>query len=93
MLLVQVVAGDLKGFTEALEVDDLAFTQEAQGGKDFGVIAHVDQVFIGGAGFLFCCTFVSVTCYGKLKYKDYRNIFFVSLASPLIFLIDEMSDA
>ena len=65
MLLMQVVTGDFQSFPEPLEVDDLPFTQEAQGSEDFGVIGHVDEVFIGGAGFLFCCTFVSVTCYVK----------------------------
>ena len=65
MLSIQVVAGNLQSFAEPLEVDDLPFTQEAQRGEDFGVIGHVDEVFVGGAGFLFCCTFVSVTCYVK----------------------------
>ena len=65
MLSIQIVTGDLQSFTEPLEVDDLPFSEEAQGSEDFGVIRHVDEVFVGGAGFLFCCTFVSVTCYVK----------------------------
>ena len=65
MLLIQVITSDLQCFAEPLEVDDFAFPQEAERGEDFGVIGHVDEVFVGGAGFLFCCTFVSVTCYVK----------------------------
>ena len=65
MLPIQVVTGDLQSFPEPLEVDDLTFPQEAQRSEDFGVIGHVDEVFVGGAGFLFCCTFVSVMCYVK----------------------------
>ena len=63
MLLIQIITGDFQSFPEPLEVDDLTFTQEAERGEYFGVICHIDEVFVGGAGFLFCCTFVSVTCY------------------------------
>ena len=65
MLPFQVVTGNFQSFAEPLEVNDLPLTQEAQRGEDFGVIGQVDEVFVGGAGFLFCCTFVSVTCYVK----------------------------
>ena len=65
MLLIEVVTGDLQSFPEPLEVDDLPFPQEAERGEDFGIIGHVNEVFVGGTGFLFCCTVVSVTCYAK----------------------------
>ena len=66
MLLIQVITSDFQSFAEPLEVDDFPLPQEAERGEDFGVIGHVNEVFVGGAGFLFCCTFVSVTCYVKL---------------------------
>ncbi len=65
MLLIQIVTSDFEGFAEPLEVDDLTFPQEAERGEDFGVIGHVNEVFVGGAGFLFCYTFVSIMCYVK----------------------------
>ena len=65
MLPIQIITGDFQCFTEPLEVDDFTLPQEAQRSDDFGVIRHVDEVFVGGAGFLFCCTFVRVTCYVK----------------------------
>ena len=65
MLLIQIIPCDFQSFAEPLEVDDLPFSEEAERGKDFGVIGHVDEVFVSGAGFLLCCTFVSVTSYVK----------------------------
>ena len=63
MLSVQVVTGDFQSFAEPLEVDDLAFPQETQRSEDFGIVAHVYEVFVSAPCFLFSCTFVSATCY------------------------------
>ena len=57
MLLIQIISCDFQSFPEPLEVDDFTFSQEPKRGEDFGVIAHVDEVFVGGPGFLFCCIF------------------------------------
>ena len=69
MLPIQVVTSNLQSFAEPLEVDDFAFPQEAERGEDFGVIGQVNEVFISAPCFLFCCTFVSVTCYVDLEIK------------------------
>lgn len=55
VLLIEMVAGDFQCFPETLEMDDFPFPQEAQGRKDGGVFGQVDEVFIGGAGFLLGC--------------------------------------
>ena len=60
MLLVQVISGDFQCFAEPLEVHHFPFPQEAQGSKNVRVFRKVDEVFIGAAGFLLCCTFGSV---------------------------------
>ena len=61
MLLLQIVPSDFQRFAEALEVYDFPFPQEAQRCQNGGVIGQVDEVFIGAAGFLLCCTFASAT--------------------------------
>ena len=55
ILVVQVVLDHAHTFPEALEVDDLALTKEADGITDVGVIAEAQDVVVGGAGLLFCC--------------------------------------
>ena len=70
---IQVIPCDFQSFAEPLEVDDLPFPQEAERGEYFGVIGQVDKVFISASGFLFCCTFVSVTCYVKFRMMCIMN--------------------
>ena len=66
MLLIHIIPCNIQGFAKPLEVNDLSFPQETKGSQYFRVIGHVDEIFISRPGFLFCCTFVSVTCYVKL---------------------------
>ena len=40
-------------FTEPLEVDDFAFSQELEGVADIGVVDEPQQIFVGGSRFLF----------------------------------------
>ena len=54
ILVVQVVLDHAHTFPEALEVDDLALTKEADGITDVGVIAEAQDVVVGGAGLLLC---------------------------------------
>ena len=42
-----------QGFAETLEVDDLAFTQEADRIADFRILDQTKDVVVGGAGLLF----------------------------------------
>ena len=65
MLLIQVIPGDFQTFTEPLEMNDLSFPQDAQRCQNSRIFCKVNEVFISGAGFLLCCTFVSVMCYVK----------------------------
>ena len=59
MFPVQIVARNFEGFAESLEMHNFPFPQEAQRGKHFGVIRHINKIFIGTAGFLLCCTFAN----------------------------------
>ena len=65
MLLIQMIPCNIQCFAESLEMNDFPFSQEAKGCQHGGVISQVDEVFISRPCFLFCCTFVSVTCYVK----------------------------
>ena len=56
MFPVQIVPRNLEGFAESLEMHNLPFPQETQRGKHFGVIRHINKIFIGTAGFLLCRT-------------------------------------
>ena len=53
-------AGNFQCFAEPLEVHHFPFPQEPQGSQNVRVFRQVDEVFIGAAGFLLCCTFGSV---------------------------------
>ena len=65
MLLIHIIPCNIQGFAKSLEVYDFPFPQETQGSQNSRVICQIDQVFISRPCFLFCCTFVSVTCYVK----------------------------
>lgn len=55
-----MISGDFQCFAEPLEVHHFPFPQEPQGSQNVRVFRQVDEVFIGAAGFLLCCTFGSV---------------------------------
>lgn len=59
VLLIQIIAGDFQCLAETLEMHNFAFPQEPQRRKHLWIIRQVDQVFIGAAGLLLCCTSVS----------------------------------
>lgn len=44
-----------ENLTKALEVDNLPFAQEADGIGNIRIFHHAENIFIGAAGFLFCC--------------------------------------
>ena len=64
-LLVQIVTSNIQCLAESLEMNDFPFSQETKRSQYGRVIGQVDKVFISRPCFLFCCTFVSVTCYVK----------------------------
>lgn len=66
MLLIQIIPRDIQRFTEPLKVYDFPFPQEPKGRKHLRIIRHIDEIFIGTAGFLLCCTVVRKT-YAKMK--------------------------
>lgn len=81
MLLIQIIPRDIQRFAEPLKVYDFPFPQEAKGRKHFRIIRHIDEIFIGTAGFLLCCTVV------KKTYKKIKLYFFVKkLGGEPIFL-------
>ena len=61
VLAVQILLDESERFTESLIMYDLAFSQETDRVEDVRVIAHADDVVIGGAGFLFWGDLVSTT--------------------------------
>ena len=54
ILLVHLILRDLQTLTEALEVDDLTFSQETDDVVYIGIVAETQDIVIGDAGFLFC---------------------------------------
>ena len=61
VLAVQILLDESERFTESLIMYDLAFSQETDRVEDVRVVAHADDVVIGGAGFLFWGDLVSTT--------------------------------
>ena len=61
VLAVQILLDESERFTESLIMYDLAFSQETDRVEDVRVVAHADDVIIGGAGFLFWGDLVSTT--------------------------------
>jgi len=62
---VKFILCDAQCLTETLEVHDFALTQEFDGLTYIGVFNQTQNVVVGGAGFLLCCTFVNTTYYGR----------------------------
>lgn len=60
MFLIQMISGDFQCFAEPLEVHHFPFPQEPQGGQNIRVFRQINEVFVGTAGFLLCCTFENV---------------------------------
>ncbi len=56
MLLIVV-----EKFAEALEVNNLALTEELDDLVDVGIVAQAENIVVGCAGFLLCRCFVSAT--------------------------------
>ena len=65
MLLVQIIPCNIQCLAESLEMNDFPFTQKTERCKNGRVFCQIDEVFISRPCFLFCGTFVSVTCYVK----------------------------
>lgn len=55
-----MMADDIQRFAETLEMNDLPLPQEPQRRQHIRVVCQVDEVFVGGAGLLLCCTFENV---------------------------------
>ena len=55
ILGVQPVGEDAQALAEALEMDDLPFTQKTDGRDHVRVVHQTQNIVIGGAGFLLCC--------------------------------------
>ena len=68
VLVIQCVLNYAHTVAEALEVDDLAFTQKAYGVGNVAVIAKAQDVVVGKPCFLFCCELIRRTrCEKPLK--------------------------
>ena len=61
ILAVEIILDESERFAESLIMYDLAFSQETDRVEDVRVVAHADDVIIGGAGFLFWGDFVRTT--------------------------------
>ena len=64
VLAVQILLDESERFTESLIMYDLAFSQETDRVEDVRVVAHAEDVVIGGAGFLFRCHIFGQVCNG-----------------------------
>ena len=51
ILAVEIILDESERFAESLIMYDLAFSQETDRVEDVRVVAHADDVIIGGAGF------------------------------------------
>ena len=49
ILRVKAVGGQAEGFTETLVMHDLPRAQEFDGVADIGIVAHTENVVVGGA--------------------------------------------
>ena len=70
VLLIHTLFGKGNGLTEALEMDDLPLTQEADHIVDIRVVGQSEDIVIGKAGLLFCCDLVRTTFSNGAKGKD-----------------------
>ena len=59
--LIQTLPQKLHGFAEALEVDDLALAQEADGVVDVRVVGDTQDIVIRYARLLLCCNCENAT--------------------------------
>ena len=59
VLLVELILRDAQAFAEALVMDDFALPQELDGLADIGIVDQPQDVVVGRARLLLCCTFVS----------------------------------
>ena len=55
VFLVHLLLGQTHRLAEALEMDDLPFTQKTDGRDHVRVVHQTQNIVIGGAGFLLCC--------------------------------------
>ena len=55
VLLIHALLCQPQALTEALEMDDLPFTQKTDGRDHVRVVHQTQNIVIGGAGFLLCC--------------------------------------
>ena len=53
ILRVQAVGGQAERFTEALVMHNLPCAEEFDGVAHVGIVAHPENIIVGGAGFLF----------------------------------------
>lgn len=72
MLLIQMISCNFQCFAKSLEMHHFSFTQETQRCQNIWIICQINQIFIGTACFLFCCTIVSRTCYVNKRTKIWR---------------------
>ena len=61
ILFVQFVFGQAQSLAEALEVNDLPLTQEADDVVDIRIVGHAQDVVVGDTGLLLCCDGVRTT--------------------------------
>ena len=59
VLFVEFILCDAQAFAEALVVDDLALAEELDGLANVGVVDQAQDVVVGRACLLLCCTFIS----------------------------------
>ena len=59
--LIQFLTKVLNRFTEALEMDNFPFPEEANDIVDIRIITEPKNIIVGDPGFLFCCNHIRTT--------------------------------
>lgn len=67
VLLVELILCDAEALAEALVVDDLALAQELDGLADIGIVDQPQDIVVGRARLLFCCTVVCANFFGFVR--------------------------
>ena len=87
VLLVELILRDAQAFAKALVMDNLAFAEELDGLADIGIVDQPQDVIIGRACLLLCCTFISANFLWSRGRKFAWGILTFSKGKTILYLI------
>ena len=81
-----MVLCDTQAFTKSLIMDDLSCAQKLDGFTDIRIIDQPQDVVIGRAGFLLCCTFVSANfCRKRVLFDFLHRVIYTEIKSRSVY--------